>query len=275
MPPPIRFLTIIVAAVCAVASGWLGGSRLVADQSQALGAAGAVPFAGAQRGQPSAAIGTAFLAGQVVDHLSGSGVPRASVLLLGRGGPGPAGGRGGGNPWAVYADSQGRFFFANLPPGAYTLQVTKAGYSAAAPASQARVIDLAEAERISDLKIQLSKLAVLGGTIRDETGEPVTGTDVWALRRTLVNGPRTLTRSGTSRSDDHGAYRIPGLPAGDYLVCACIRDPLPLDGVLLTTLAADPLQLMSVAASPITLTAGDERQNVDFRLELHDRDVSC
>jgi len=39
-------------------------------------------------------------------------------------------------------------------------------------------------------------------SLADETLLLFSGTDVWALRRTLINGRRTLTRSGSARSDE-------------------------------------------------------------------------
>jgi len=40
-------------------------------------------------------------------------------------------------------------------------------------------------------------------------------------------------------------FRIAPLPGGDYVVCACSRDPIPFDATLLTTLASQPIQLMT------------------------------
>jgi len=288
-----RSLTIAVASVCAMSSAWIGGSPLVAGQTAPQGPTPPGPGSGAPRGQPPAT-GTAFLAGQVVDHPSGRGVPAATVLLGARAGPGLR-----GQPNLVVADSQGRFFFANLPAGAFTLQVTKPGYSAVALSGLSRVVDLADAERVTDVKVRLAKLAIVTGTIRDDAGDPVVGATVLAIRRALVNGRRTLSRAGTSTSDDRGAYRIPGLPAGDYLICAVGRAAIPFDGVLLTTLAADPVQLMGITmralkvggdavgidatvrtfaptfypnsttmarATPVTVASGDERAAVDIDL---------
>jgi hypothetical protein len=92
-----------------------------------------------------------------------------------------------------------------------------------------------------------------------------------------------------------------GLIAGDYLVCACARDPIPFDGNLLTTIAAEPIGLLAVAgralavgadvvtldntvktfaprfhpdaasaarATKITLAPGDDKTGVDVSLDL-------
>ena len=81
------------------------------------------------------------------------------------------------------------------------------------------------------------------------------GTDVILFRRAVVNGRVTIGGVTTVRTDDHGDYRFSGLKSGHNLVCACRRDPIPFDGVLLSTLAAEPLQLMGVAARALHVGA--------------------
>ncbi len=198
----------------------------------------------------STAPATAFLAGQVVDSPSGRALPGATVSLNA-----VSGGRGGGPQRPVITDSQGRFYFASLPAGLYSFTTLKSGYSAIPSAVLTRTTALAAGERITDLKINLVKLGAISGTLRDDVGDPVVGMTVMALRRTIANGRPTMTSPSQARSDDRGTYRISGLQPGDYVVCACARDPLPLDGVLLTTLAAEPMQLMGVASRALKVGA--------------------
>jgi hypothetical protein len=263
-------------------------------------AAGGVAVRGqnpAGRGQGPApaqapATGTAFLAGQVIDDASGRPVPDAVVRitiaspsLSGNLMFAPMANRG-----AVATDSQGRYVFGSLPAGSYSPRATKNGY---APASvvATRAITLADGEHILDLNIHLARLGTISGTLRDDAGDPVVGTDVIVLRRTLANGRPTLRPSGQGTSDDRGQYRVTALTAGDYLLCACSRRAIPFDAVLLTTLAADPTQLLGVAsraisvgadvaqldntmrtfttvagATRVSLGAGDDKTGVDFEL---------
>jgi len=246
-----------------------------------------------------AAIGTAFLAGQVVDETTGRPVPDA-VVRINAASPSLSGNLMFGplaNRAAVATDSQGRYFFGSLPAGSYAPRATKPGY--AASVGTPRATALADGERILDLNIRLARLGTLSGVLRDDAGDPVVGTDVVALRRTLVNGRPTLRPSGQSTSDDRGQYRLTSLAAGDYFVCACTRRSMPFDGVLLSTLAADPTQLLGVAtraiavgadvahvdntmrtfaptfypssttvagATKVTLGAGDDKAGIDFEL---------
>jgi len=192
--------------------------------------------AGQQRGQPlpPTGLGKGFLSGQVVDANSDRPIAGAQVVTV------AVAGRIGAPQAPVVADSQGRFFFANLPAGSYQFQILKAGYSMITLQNYLRTIDLTEAERITTLKFRLVRLASIGGVVRDDGGDPVPGVDVMAFDRTVTNGRLSLRRFTQARTDDRGAYRLTSLRPGDYFVCACARDPIPFDGLLLTTLAADP-----------------------------------
>lgn len=161
-------------------------------------------------------------------------------------------------------DSQGRFYFANLSAGSFLLNAQKSGYSYPQSDVLQRSIPLASAERITDLKVTLVKLGAISGTLRDDAGDPVVATAVIAMRRSIVNGRPTMSTAGVARSDDRGAYRISGLRPGDYAVCACAREPLPLDSALLATLAAEPMQLMGVAGR--ALQVGAKAASIDDTL---------
>ena len=233
-------------------------TRGVAAAAVVLLAAGGVAVRGQSPAMPQArpnATGTAFLAGQVVDETTGKPVPDA-VVRIAIANPSLSGNLMFGvmpNRGAVATDSQGRYFFASLPAGSYAPRATKPGYVASV--GTARAIALADGERILDLNIRLARLGTMSGTLRDDAGDAVVGTDVMAFRRALVNGRPTLRPTAQSTSDDRGQYRMSALPAGEYVVCACTRRSMPFDGVLLTTLAADPTQLLAVASRAITAGA--------------------
>lgn len=271
-------------------------------------------FAGARGGaqaqaappqQPPAPAGTGLIAGQVVDADTGKPIPEVTVNLASRSIAAPAvpGGRGSavGNA-TVVADSQGRFYFASLPAGVFVLNGAKPGYVRVPGASGAgTTIELVNAERMTSSVIRLLKAAALGGTLRDDAGDPIVGTEVYLLRRRVVNGRAQLGATATSTSDDRGMFRFSGVVPGDYFVCACRRELIPFDPTLLATLASQPLQLLSLAgralsvgsdvvsldeslktfaptlypgsptiarASVVTLASGEDRTNIDMTVPL-------
>lgn len=163
--------------------------------------------------------GTASVSGTVI--AAGSGVParKARVTLSGSD-VGPA--------RNTVTDEQGRFTFSALPAGRYSLSASKPGhvgvsYGQSRPGRPGTPIQLEEGQKFA-AHLQLARGAVLTGTVLDEDGETIPGTQVRALRFVLQNGQRTLQSSGTGSTDDRGIYRIFGLQPGDYVVCAMPRN---------------------------------------------------
>lgn len=212
-----------------------------------------------QRGAPPPTVGTAFLAGQIVDATTTQPITGVTVTLIGG-----ATGRAGGPPAIV--DSRGRFFFANLPAGRYQTSAVKPGYTATTTGSGIfpRRFDLADGERLTTLTLRLVKLGSLSGAVRDDGGDAAVGVDVVAFERAVVNGRSTIRKYTQAKTDDRGAYRLTGLRPGNYFVCACGQDPQPFDGLLLTTLAADPILLMGAAAR--ALNVGSDVVTLDSTL---------
>ena len=226
--------------------------RLFVVFTAALALGSAVPFgqtppAGQVPPQPQ--IGTGLIAGQVVDATTGKLIPDAAVFVNLRTAVAARG--AAGQPQAT-VDAQGRFVFGSLPAGNYALNATRPGYL-----GKTIQIILADGDRVLDARIRLTKTATLSGTLRDAAGDPVVGTSVVAMNRTIVNGQQQWVVANLNHSDDRGIYRISDLSPGDYVVCACGRDSIPLDQVLMNALSADPRLLMSLATRAIsTGTAG-------------------
>jgi carboxypeptidase family protein len=123
---------------------------------------------------------------------------------------------------SVITDDSGHFVLDRLPAGRFMLTATKAAYlpgayGATRPGRPGVPLALAAGDRLADLSITLTHGAAIGGTIRDNSGAPVFGITVAALR-VLPDG--SLTTAATVFSDDRGIYRLFALPAGDYFVSA-------------------------------------------------------
>jgi hypothetical protein len=130
---------------------------------------------------------TGLVVGEVVDAVSGNPIPEAVVQISM---PGYF-----NNPTApsmrVITDDDGRYFFADLPPGKYYLSATKAGFIVGAfgqrrPFGETQNLALAEGERRTDVKLQIWKYGAIAGTVVDEAGEPVVGVTVQALSRDFL-----------------------------------------------------------------------------------------
>src|SRR6185503_19536458 len=137
------------------------------------------------------------------------------------------------------SDDLGRFRLTNLPQGEWRVTVSKGGYFTSQP-GQRRPFDppppikLGRGERLS-ADVHLSRGGVITGRVSDDTGEPLAGLRVRVYRAKMVGGYRRLEDVGAAdQTDDTGAYRIFGLPPGDYYVAASLR-MAPADSVVQTT----------------------------------------
>lgn len=120
------------------------------------------------------------------------------------------------------ADTEGRFVYRQVVRGAYTIRATKAGYLAGF-FGQHSATDLARVLRVpvpasTTVVVPLWKPASVGGTVRDEFGDPVVAADVQLLKRVFVNGSPHVVSVGQSQTNDRGEYRFAFLVSGEYIV---------------------------------------------------------
>jgi len=197
-------------------------------------------------------------------------------------------------------DDGGRFTFANLPSGRFTVTASKDGWVTTAYGSKKPLHPgtalLVNAGQRSEIRIRLVHGAVIAGTLIDPAGQPSIGTTVRAIRYALRNGERHVASSRASAvTDDRGEYRIFGLPPGDYIVGASWRpaflgaqgqelrlttDIDVRDARAATRTPAAPPQTVALAstfypgttapaqAAVVTLAKGEERDGVDITLQI-------
>src|SRR5262245_8820097 len=161
--------------------------------------------------------GTAVLKGQVL-AATGGPVRRAQVRAM------SMEGRGGG---VTSTDAEGRYEIKELAAGRYNLTATKGGfvqsnYGQRRAGEPGTPIDLSDGQTADKVNFVLSRGSVISGKIVDDGGEPVSGTQVAAVRYQFMAGARRLVPGGgegsTDRTDDQGSFRLFGLPPGDYYV---------------------------------------------------------
>jgi hypothetical protein len=176
----------------------------------------AIVAIGTQSGQSSQSpAGTASLRGRVIASDTGSPVRQAGVLL-----------DRSGLRWTATTDADGRFAVGALPPGRYTIRVTKAGFvtwlfgrEPGGSMSRVEPIEMRDGQAVDRGDLRLPRGGVITGRVVDEFGDPVSDMDVRALRLSYVQpGHPRLDAGRTGRTNDLGEYRIFGLPPGRYYI---------------------------------------------------------
>ena len=125
-------------------------------------------------------------------------------------------------------DAEGRYLVRDLPAGTFTLHVSKTGFvplyfGQRRPFERRATIRLEQGGRAA-ADVRLPRAGAIAGRIYDSAGEPMLGARVQALRRRMVQGQPGLQAVGAAdMTDDTGAYRLYGLPPGDYYVTATPR----------------------------------------------------
>ena len=186
---------------------------------------------------------------------------------------------------SALTDANGNFTFFNVPAGRYELTASKPGYAFGEfgqqrIAGQGRAFVLATGQRDGDVRVPVWKFATVSGTVVDEAGEPVVGIGVQAMPA-APSGARVYVWNAAPkvyRTDDRGIYRISDLVPGDYLLGvppAEIASAAPhpagaaaSGGSLGYAPAFIPGGAKPATDSLLTLTSGDERSGIDFKLQL-------
>ena len=161
-------------------------------------------------------------------------------------------------PRAVLTDDNGAYVFTGLAPGNYTIVATRAGfitgaYGSTRPGSTQGVpVAVVAGQTTSGLDIRLARGAVVTGTVRSASGQPVPDFQVSVMPASGLTLEQ-IARQMTSTTDDRGIYRVFGLAAGDYVVMA---RPSNLSAVELRRVSADEVRRAQAAmTSSISATA--------------------
>lgn len=190
--------------------------------------AACVAGAGAQSRLSQTDPRTGLIVGQVVDAATDKPIGGAIVAIVGSGGGRAANGQPVAPQPRILTRVDGRFFFGDLPRGNFTISASKAGYASGAigrrrPDGPSQTLALDIDERVGDVIVRMWKLAAIGGTVVDETGEPLVRVQLRAWHRTFVAGHARLAQAGTAFTDDRGQYRFGALMPGDYAIAASAR----------------------------------------------------
>ena len=174
------------------------------------------------------------------------------------------------------ADAAGAYRFTDLPAGPYRVTAAVPGYSMPtdAPPLAYNVIEdagpeitLAEGDDRQSFNVIMQRWAAISGRILDESGEPVQGATVGVMVPRYQDGRRRLVvaKPQSRITDDHGAFRIFGVPAGQYVLAASVGDTRAVD---LPGYAPTYFPGTGTAASAqfISINAGEDVGGIDVPL---------
>lgn len=151
-------------------------------------------------------------------------------------------------------DAEGQYQFSELPSGRFSISVARNGYVSLQfgqrrPFEPGRPLDLSDGQTAEKIDFALPRGGVITGRITDESGEPLAGVGIRAMRyQYQPNGERRLMPvggpmmgPGVIQTDDLGNFRAYGLMPGTYIVSATVNPmggtivmPLPGGGMSMT-----------------------------------------
>lgn len=163
------------------------------------------------------------LTGSVVNSVSKEPVRRAEVSLMPVGVTGAFGPEGPPGTRRATTDQEGKYVFADVDKGRYTLTGQKSGflrgsYGSRSPMSIGTQIELSEGQTLGDLKIELIPQGVISGRVVDEENEPLQNVQVMLMRRQYQRGTRMMMPSGNAQTNDRGEFRILNVPPGQVIL---------------------------------------------------------
>ena len=136
----------------------------------------------------------------------------------------------------------------------------------APPAAATRLI-VVERQRLADIDFELVEGGAITGQVTDDHGVALRNVSLQVISRTPEQ------QRFSTRMYHDGSFVVPGLPAGDYVVCVRTDYAEPVDGVRPAQGYADecfddvPFNLSLTDPTPITVVAGQTTPDVDFALE--------
>jgi hypothetical protein len=158
------------------------------------------------------------IAGTIVSSLSGTPLGKARVSLFDTTNPADV-------VWMITSEN-GRFEFDSLKPGKFSLQGAKRGFIRAAYEQHEQfstAIVTGAGFDTEHLVLRLTPLALLGGKVIDESGDPVRNARVMLYVENHQAGMNRIIPTNNGSTDDLGYYEFASLAPGNYYLSVAAR----------------------------------------------------
>jgi hypothetical protein len=162
-------------------------------------------------------------------------------------------------------DTSGHFHAESLTAGDYRIEATKANYIGAT----LRMSGVA-----GGLLLRLVRCGVISGQVVDGQGQAILGATVYAMPKPVAGGPLRpfgqLNAGNFARADERGAYRLHGLPPGEYAVAVAYGASTAMfgstGGAEVRPGLGSGVQLYPTNQRPqyFAVTGGEQYRNIDF-----------
>ena len=178
-------------------------------------------------------------------------------------------------------DEAGRFRFAAVNAGRYTVTAQKNGYLGSAygslkPEGDGSILKVVDGDRLENLTINLYPAAIISGQVFDADGDPLPGSEVILWERRGA-GAKT-SRVQETRAQASGEYRFGDLTPGTYYVSAGVGGwgesarRINVDASGNVTKVQDqrtfhPAALSIADAMSVRLESGQEQSGIDIRVQ--------
>jgi hypothetical protein len=216
------------------------------------------------------------------DNISGATIT-GKVTIKGKGAPGIAvvlvlnlQGEQRGTRYKAFTDDTGTYRITNVPPGKYSALTATPAFVAidqfAGPFGKSVTLLINKDEVVENIDFELVRGGVITGKVTDSDGRPLIEETVSISN--AESNPKYGSRVRGMRTDDRGAYRIFGIPPGNYKVAAGTNElssrwEIPRFRQTFHPDATDVSQ-----ATTINVTEGSETTNVDITVKGGERTYS-
>ena len=168
-------------------------------------------------------LATASIEGTVVRIGTGEILSKASVELVSVGAPGS---------FSTTTESDGRFYFPNVPAGTYRLLSRRDGYWNAEFGQRwvdgpGQTLTLGAGLQLRDVPLVMTPGGVIAGRIIGRDGRPLAGARVRAMKPWIQENQRQLRVVQEVVANDLGEFRLIWLMPGRYYISATFVDYSP------------------------------------------------